>query len=330
MSNDTSRSPWRRRGAIGAAVLGAATAAVVLVGVSVVPSLASAPSTRHGTPTPILQEHKAAGYGEVLTDSAGYTLYVLSTESSGKLHCTSGACLKAWPALLVDKNAKIAGGAGVKGKASHVVRGAKWQVTYNGWPVYTFVGDSHPGQVNGENIHAFGGVWDLVNAAASTNAATPIKKAAGSGPGTTPALQERKVGSDGEVLTDSAGHTLYVLSTESSGKLHCTSATCLKVWPPLLVAKNAKVAGGTGVNGKVSHVVRGTKWQVTYNGWPVYTFIKDLHPGQAYGENIHAFGGVWYAVRASATTNASTPVKKAAGGGGGTTTTTSPSGGYGY
>ncbi len=328
MRNDTSRSPWRHRRAIGAALLGAAIAAAVLVGVAVVPSLASGPSARHGSPTPILQEHKAAGYGEVLTDSAGYTLYVLSTESSGKLHCTSGACLKAWPPLLVAKNAKVTGGAGVRGKISHVVRGAKWQVTYNGWPVYTFVGDSHPGQTNGENIHAFGGVWDLVHAAATTNAATPIKKAAGSGPGATPVLQERKVASYGEVLTDSAGYTLYVLSTESSGKLHCTSVTCLKLWPALEVAKNTKVTGGTGVKGKISHVVRGAKWQVTYNGWPVYTFIKDSHPGQAYGEGIHAFGGVWYAVRASATSNAATPIKKAASSG--TTTTTAPSGGYGY
>ncbi|MDA8265713.1 MAG: hypothetical protein M0T79_10295, partial [Actinomycetota bacterium] len=86
--------------------------------------------------------------------------------------------------------------------------------------------------------------------------------------------------------------------------------------------------GGPGVKGKISHVVRGAKWQVTYNGWPVYTFIKDSHPGQAYGGGIHAFGGVWYAVRASATSNAATPIKKAASSG--TTTTTAPSGGYGY
>lgn len=141
-------------------------------------------------------------------------------------------------------------------------------------------------------------------------------------------LQERKVAKFGEVLTNSAGYTMYVLSAESTGKLHCTSSTCLKAWPPVLVAKNAKITAGAGVKGKVSHLVRGSKWQVTYNGWPVYRFKYDSGPAQARGEGIHNFGGVWYLVRAAATTKSATPVKLVAGGT--TTTTTKPSGGYGY
>ena len=111
----------------------------------------------------------------MLTDSAGYSLYVLSTESKGKLHCTSSSCLADWPPLLVAKNAMITSGSGVKGKISHVTRGSKWQVTYNGWPVYTFAGDSGPGKSNGENIVAFGGTWYLVHAAATTNSGTPSR-----------------------------------------------------------------------------------------------------------------------------------------------------------
>ena len=93
-------------------------------------------------------------------------------------------------------------------------------------------------------------------------------------------LQERKVGKYGEVLTNSAGYSLYVLSTEAKGKLHCTSSSCLKGWPPLLVAKDAMISAGPGVKGKVSHVARASKWQVTYNGWPVYTFVGDSGPGK--------------------------------------------------
>ena len=72
-------------------------------------------------------------------------------------------------------------------------------------------------------------------------------------------LQERKVGKYGEVLTNSAGYSLYVLSTESKGKLHCTSSSCLGGWPPLLVAKNAMITAGSGVKGKISHVTRGSQ-----------------------------------------------------------------------
>jgi predicted lipoprotein with Yx(FWY)xxD motif len=147
-------------------------------------------------------------------------------------------------------------------------------------------------------------------------------------------LQERRVGRYGEVLSNSVGYSLYVLSTESTGKLHCTSKTCVDNWRPLLVAKNAKITAGSGVKGSISHVTRGTKWQVTYNLWPVYTFIGDSGPAQSNGEKIVAFGGTWYLVHAAATTNSGTPVKKPGGGGTTTTTTTRPGGTttttYGY
>lgn len=141
-------------------------------------------------------------------------------------------------------------------------------------------------------------------------------------------LRERKVGKFGDVLTDSAGFSLYVLSAESKGKLHCTSKACLTNWPPLLVAKHAKITGGSGVQGHISHVTRGSKWQVTYNGWRVYTFAGDSGPGQSNGEKIVAFGGTWYLVHAAAATHSGTPIKTVpsgggGGGGGGTTTTTS-------
>ena len=122
--------------------------------------------------------------GEVQTDSAGCSLYVLSTESRGKLHCTSSSWLAGWPPLLVAKNAMITASSGVKGKISHVTRGSRWQVTYNRWPVYTFAGDSGPGKSNGENIVAFGGTWSLVHAAATANSGTPVKPVA-SGSATT-------------------------------------------------------------------------------------------------------------------------------------------------
>jgi predicted lipoprotein with Yx(FWY)xxD motif len=137
-------------------------------------------------------------------------------------------------------------------------------------------------------------------------------------------IQERTISKYGKVLANSAGFSLYVLSTESKGALHCTSTSCTTSWPPLLVAKNAKITAGPGVKGKVSHVTRGTKWQVTYNGWPVYTFIGDSGPGKSQGEKIVGFGGTWYLVNAAATTSSKTPLKAVTSGGATTTTT----GGY--
>ena len=132
-------------------------AAAAISAVVMVPLLAAAEQTGHSSSKSTLQERKVGKYGEVLTNSAGYSLYVLSTEQKGKLHCTSSSCLGGWPPLLIGKNAMISAGPGVVGKVSHVARGSKWQVTYNGWPVYTFVGDSGPAGSKGEKIVAFGG-----------------------------------------------------------------------------------------------------------------------------------------------------------------------------
>jgi predicted lipoprotein with Yx(FWY)xxD motif len=168
----TSLSRRRRR----VATLGL-IAATAIAGIVIGPLFAGAQPAKQQSSKATLQERKLSNYGEVLTDSAGFSLYVLSTESKGTLHCTSTACVTNWPPLLVAKSSKITVASGVKGKISHVARGTKWQVTYNGWPVYTFIGDSGPGKWKGEKIVAFGGTWYLVDAAATTNAKTPVKSA---------------------------------------------------------------------------------------------------------------------------------------------------------
>lgn len=174
MGTSSSSPSVRRRRRLGVVGVLAATA---VGGIAIVPMFAGAQPSRQSGSKTVLQQMKVGKFGEVLANSAGFSLYVLSTESKGKLHCTSSACLSGWPPLLVAKNTMITAGAGVKGKVSHVTRGSTWQVTYNGWPVYTFVGDAGPGKSAGENIVAFGGTWTLVHAAATTNSATPVKAA---------------------------------------------------------------------------------------------------------------------------------------------------------
>jgi predicted lipoprotein with Yx(FWY)xxD motif len=94
-----------------------------------------------------------------------------------------------------------------------------------------------------------------------------------------------------KVLTNTKGLTLYTLSGETKGKFICTGS-CLKVWPPLLVA------GGTKPKGPVT---LGTikrpegKTQVTFKGMPVYTFTGDSKKGEANGEGLKDVG-VWHAV----------------------------------
>ena len=90
------------------------------------------------------------GLGTVLVDSRGFTLYHLKGETKSKLQC-EGGCLEAWPPL-VAKGAPTAG-EGADGELATIDRaGIGKQVTYDGLPLYTFAGDSKPGEANGQGV----------------------------------------------------------------------------------------------------------------------------------------------------------------------------------
>ena len=94
----------------------------------------------------------------VLTNTKGLTLYTLSGETHGKFICTTSACLKAWPPLLVTPGTTPKGP--VKLGTVKNPEG-KTQVTFKGMPVYTFEGDSKKGEANGEGLKDVG-VWHAV------------------------------------------------------------------------------------------------------------------------------------------------------------------------
>jgi predicted lipoprotein with Yx(FWY)xxD motif len=126
------------------------------------------------------------------------------------------------------------------------------------------------------------------------------------------------------VLGNSKSFSLYLLQNEAGGKLHCVGG-CLQSWIPLYVAEGTRPSLGAGVKGEWGMVTRKlsnavTKYQLTYNTYPVYTYAGDTAPRQSSGEGIKFATGVyWYLVRASATTvvtTAMTPVTGSSGGGG--------------
>lgn len=144
----------------------ATTATVALAVGSLVgpaPSSSAAPVSAHDPA--LLKAGNVSGFGEILTNAHGFSLYGLSDEFGGKLACT-GECLKFWPPVLVSKSAtKVSLGAGVTGEIGFVARSATTkQVTFDGYPLYTFVKDSGPGQKHGEGVVAFGGTWGLLRA----------------------------------------------------------------------------------------------------------------------------------------------------------------------
>jgi predicted lipoprotein with Yx(FWY)xxD motif len=115
-------------------------------------------ATPSPTPTPVPPAHVAAAttaLGAVLTNAAGYTLYYFMPEQGSKLVCASGACASTWP--LVTSGGSPVAGAGVTGQLGTVPGpGGSVVVTYAGWPLHHYSGDTAPGQTNGQGI---GGKW---------------------------------------------------------------------------------------------------------------------------------------------------------------------------
>ena len=100
----------------------------------------------------------------------------------------------------------------------------------------------------------------------------------------------------GRFLVDARGHSLYLLTAETAGRIVCkaTFALCTNLWPPFLT--NGKPRAGQGVNPRLLGTVRRTKpagLQVTYNRHPLYFYSRDVKPGQTKGQDFFAS---WYVV----------------------------------
>jgi predicted lipoprotein with Yx(FWY)xxD motif len=159
----------------------------------------------------------------------------------------------------------------------------------------------------------------LLLGAAITVAACGSSATTGSGSGSSPgagstgsagtssssavSLSTKSVSGVGTVLVDGQGKTLYLLTSEKGGKVTCTASTgCTKFWPEITLPQGTTAAtAGTGVQSSLLGTVKDAngKLEVTYNGWPVYTFVGDSGPGVAHGQGQNSFGGTWYVLNAS-------------------------------
>jgi predicted lipoprotein with Yx(FWY)xxD motif len=103
---------------------------------------------------------RSSGYGTILVDGRGRTLYLFDKEGRAKSECY-GACATAWPPLLAKGN-PVAKGAPRQGLLGTTRRqSGRAQVTYGGHPLYTYAAED-PGQILCQNVLEFGGYWLIV------------------------------------------------------------------------------------------------------------------------------------------------------------------------
>jgi len=162
------RHPWRMTWLVSAAVIAAALT-VAACGSSSPGGAASAPADAASGPAlpgSALKTTAISG-AAVLTDARGFTLYWFAPDTATTSKC-NGSCAQIWPPVKGPATA----GPGVPGTLSTIARpdGAT-QAIYDGHPLYAYVGDTRPGQANGNGINASGGVWHEVTA---SRAAAPV------------------------------------------------------------------------------------------------------------------------------------------------------------
>jgi predicted lipoprotein with Yx(FWY)xxD motif len=115
-----------------------------------------------------------------------------------------------------------------------------------------------------------------------------------------PAVKTRNIKGLGVVLVNSKGRTLYVFMKDQHRHVTCTGS-CADYWPPLKWKGSGKPTAGGKAKSKFLGLDRdpaGGK-VVTYNKWPLYTYLSDSAPGQASGEGLNLSGGKWYVISPS-------------------------------
>jgi predicted lipoprotein with Yx(FWY)xxD motif len=132
-----------------------AVAAASVVALALLFAAVATPKSQPVATGPDVLKSRSISGVNLLTDAKGLTLYWFAPDTSTKSACY-GSCAAYWPPVTGTPSA----GPGVTGQLGTITRtdGTK-QATYDGHPLYTYIGDSAPGKASGNNINLNGGLW---------------------------------------------------------------------------------------------------------------------------------------------------------------------------
>jgi predicted lipoprotein with Yx(FWY)xxD motif len=136
-----------------------------LTALAVTAGIATAASTHATKKTVKIGTRKFPGLGTILVSSTGRTLYMFVPDKDRKVTCTSAACVLAWPPLFLPTGGKAVATGGAKQSLLASDKDPKGGrvVTYKGWPLYLFKGDTKNGVANGQDIDLTGGYWYVIS-----------------------------------------------------------------------------------------------------------------------------------------------------------------------
>jgi predicted lipoprotein with Yx(FWY)xxD motif len=176
-----------------APVLAGGAALLAACGSSASPSNSAPPTTNGGSSAPTTQQGApsassvtimthSTSKGTVLTDAQGKTLYWFAIDTPTMSNCNA-SCAGFWPPV-IGKAAAAAGTSLPHGFGTITRSDGRVQATYDGHPLYTYVGDTAAGQFNGNGKNLSGGLWwAMTPSGAKLAAAAPSGSSSSSGGG---------------------------------------------------------------------------------------------------------------------------------------------------
>jgi len=127
------------------------------------------------------------------------------------------------------------------------------------------------------------------NTAVPVTAMPAVIPNTGGGPANVMVGKDDKLGS---FLVDDKGMTLYLYTKDTPNTSNCYDK-CATAWPPLLTTGNPVAGSGVDASKFGTTTRKEGTMQVTYNGWPLYYFVKDKKSGDVTGQNV---GSVWFVI----------------------------------
>jgi predicted lipoprotein with Yx(FWY)xxD motif len=99
----------------------------------------------------------------------------------------------------------------------------------------------------------------------------------------------------GNILVGAEGHTLYLFTADKDTNSTCYEG-CAEYWPPLTTSGTP--LGSDGIDATKLGISTRTDGatMVTFNGHPLYYFIKDSNAGDVAGQG---YNNVWYVLDAT-------------------------------
>lgn len=241
-------------------------------------------SSDSDTDEDFLQVISTQNHGNILADEEENVLYFFVLDVKGESKCQDD-CIANWPEFHTEQF--IIGGGLDEQSINQINRpDGSLQTTYKGWPLYYFSGDQ-PGEVNGDGAN---GLWYVAKPDNSLMIA-----------------REQLVGADGNnytsdyeegeeittYFTDAEGNTLYIFVFDEANTNNFTEEDFSnnEVWPIFHTEIEALPSGMNEEDfGEI--MVHGEQPQLTYKGWPLYTFGQDTQRGDTQGVSVPE-PGIW-------------------------------------